>query len=163
MFFFAFVFATRQRKKTTKKVTISWSMGNVCSVPILLYTVAQFTTCISAASWPPHTCGRKKWGCPTRERRFALMIKFYFVQTLSSLNCDRVQHSGCLTQSVPYSSHNAEQQGRGGGLVVVPLISFFLQRCGVSYISAATDFGLCRGKSEICKRFHTLISECVTS
>lgn len=151
--------------------TVQWRVNKARFRFCLLFGLISWTTCISAASWPTQSCCRKKWGCPTRERRFALMIKFYFVQTLSSLNCmlwrnakrDRVQHSGRRTQSLPYSSHYAEQRGRGGGLVVVPLISFFLQRCGVSYISAAADFGLCRGESEICKRFHTLISECVTS
>lgn len=113
--------------------TVQWRVNKARFRFCLLFGLVSWTTCISAASWPPHSCCRKKWGCPTRERRFALMIKFYFVQTLSSLNCmlwrnakrDRVQHSGCRTQSVPYSSHNAEQQGRGGGSCYCPT-DFFL-------------------------------------
>lgn len=54
--------------------TVQWRVNKARFRFCLLFGLISWTTCISAASWPTQSCCRKKWGCPTRERRFALMI-----------------------------------------------------------------------------------------
>lgn len=145
--------------------TAQWRVNKARFRFCLLFGLISWTTCISAASWPTQSCCRKKWGCPTREQRFALLIKFYFVQTLSSLNCmlwrnakrDRVQHSGCRTQSVPNSSHYAEQQGREGVLLLSHwFLSFFN---GAAWVTSAPQQTLdCAGENLKYAKGSTLLS-----